>query len=215
MIFSKLVNSNPIFKLAFTHPSAIKNSKLESYQRLEFLGDKILGFVLVEMLLDKYPNEEEGVLSVMLSNLVCTDTLAEISLSLGLGELLIIDRGEESLGGRENKKNLEDCLEALIGAVYQVYGMDEVKKFICEHWEEFISDKMKIESRDPKSKLQEELHKLGHGLPEYKFISEVGESHSPEFKYELEFGEYKVEAVASSKKEAQKLCAQKMLALLN
>lgn len=211
MNFKELRDTNSTFKLAFTHPSLNKTSKLGSYQRLEFLGDKILGFVLAEYLLDHYKKEQEGVISIMLANLVCTETLSDIASKLQLGELLLIDKGEENLGGRTNKTNLEDCIEAVIGAIYKEYGIESVREFILEHWGPYISDKLKIETQDPKSRLQVEMQKRGLGLPEYVLVSAEGDAHNPIFEYKITVDSEEVMCTGQSKKEAQKQCAREML----
>ena len=113
---------------ALTHPSLSKdNFDRPNYQRLEFLGDKVLSLVVGEFLMGKYPNEMEGSLSKRQAALVSGETLAEVALLIGLTEVLQISNGERKLGGKTNKRNLENALEALIGAIY----LDSKRQLSC------------------------------------------------------------------------------------
>jgi ribonuclease-3 len=103
---------------ALTHPSIGNKSTVKNYQRLEFLGDKVLSLIIGEFLIEKYPNEMEGPLSKRQAALVSGETLTEVALIVGLEEVLLISHGEQKLGGKTNKRNLENALEALIGAIY-------------------------------------------------------------------------------------------------
>ncbi len=193
-----------------------KNSPAGNYERLEFLGDSVIGLVVAEMVYKRFADLPEGKLALIHSTLVRKSTLAQIARELNLGKELIMDYGEAASGGRENPKNLEDALEALIGAIYLDSSFAEVQEFMLPLWSEHLTDNLAFADKDAKSELQEWAQKLGKPIPEYKVLEQTGASHSPTFTIELHVAGLKpLKAKGSSKKEAQLLAAAKMLAKVN
>lgn len=171
----KILNYNfknkELLKEALTHPSLSINKKIKNYERLEFLGDSILSMVIIEYLYKKYKNEKEGQLSKRKSYLVSKDILSNIARNMNIGKYIIMTKGEEKTGGRDNKNNLENVMEAIIGAIYLDSNIDTVRKFILNIWEP-IDKEEKIPHNDPKTKLQEWSQKIYKQTPEYKLIKE-------------------------------------------
>jgi ribonuclease-3 len=211
-------NNLDLLKEALTHPSITirenHNDKLlskKNYERLEFLGDSILGMIITEFLLKEYPNEKEGNLAKRRSALVCGEALSKIALQLKIGDYMYMTEGEDHSGGRTNESNLENALEALIGAIYQDSGLEEVRNFIYRFWLP-LTYEMKEPPRDPKTSLQEWAQKLGKPIPEYKTIDTQGPSHSPMFTVSVKVaGLEPVTAIASTKRIAERLAAKLLL----
>jgi ribonuclease-3 len=197
-----------ILKEALTHPSLSKELK-NNYQRLEFLGDKILSFTISNFLFHKYKNENEGDLSKRNALLVSGETLAEIALEIGLDKFLLLSEGEKKLGGNVNKRNLENSLEALIGAIYIDGNLQEAQNFILNFWDKFLSENKNV-PKDPISNLQEIIQEKTKNLPIYEIRKIGGLDHEPEFLAKLFIEELNInfEAKGNSKKEAQKEVAK-------
>ncbi|OFW80619.1 MAG: ribonuclease III [Alphaproteobacteria bacterium RIFCSPLOWO2_01_FULL_40_26] len=203
-------NNEKLLEEALTHPSLSKENKSRpNYQRLEFLGDKVLGLVIGEFLMKKYPHEMEGPLSRRQAALVSGEALAEIALIIGLEEVLQISNGERKLGGKTNKRNLENALEALIGAIYLDSNFDEAKNFILKFWRSFLEKNIEP-PKDPVSQLQELAQFKTKKLPEYHTIQDGGFDHSPTFTSTVKISALGLEfsAHGKSKKEAQKEAAK-------
>lgn len=195
---------------ALTHPSFSKyNRNSPNYQRLEFLGDKVLSLVISEYLMAKYPNENEGELSRRHAALVSGESLAEIALLVKINEVLRLSSGEENLGGKTNKRNLENALEAVVGAIYLDSNYESAKKFIFKFWQDFL-DKNVTPPKDPVSQLQEFVQINYKILPQYEFTKVGGTEHLPTFlaKLTIENLNLEVEAEGKSKKEAQRAAAK-------
>ncbi len=191
---------------ALTHPSLSKENKNKpNYQRLEFLGDKVLSLIIAEFLMKKYPHEMEGDLSKRQASLVSGESLSEIALAIGLEEVLQISRGEQNMGGKTNKRNLENSLEALVGALYLDSGYEEAKKFIMTFWQDAL-EKNLTPPKDPVSELQELVQLESKQLPQYFTVKSGGADHSPLFASTVKILHLKLEfkAEGKSKKEAQK-----------
>ncbi|MBM3579471.1 MAG: ribonuclease III [Alphaproteobacteria bacterium] len=203
--------SNPkLMEEALTHPSLSKNNiDKPNYQRLEFLGDKVLGLVVGEFLMSRYHNEMEGSLSRRQAALVSGETLAEVALLIGLEEVLQISSGERKLGGKLNKRNLENALEALIGAIYLDSNYDEAKAFIMKFWQSFFERDI-LPPKDPVSELQELVQMRTKQLPQYSTIKDGGFDHAPIFTstVKIPLRNLDFSASGSSKKEAQKKVAK-------
>ena len=166
---------------ALTHPSLSKENKDKpNYQRLEFLGDKVLSLIIADFLMTKYDKEAEGPLSKRQASLVSGETLAEIALTIDLDKVLQVSKGEKNLGGKTNKRNLENALEALIGAIYLDSNYDEVKKFIMKFWQNRLEENI-APPKDPVSELQELVQIKSKQLPEYITIKSGGLDHAPNF----------------------------------
>ena len=143
-----------LLKEALTHPSMSYKGKHFNYERLEFLGDSILSMVIIEYLFKKHTDETEGELSKRKSFLVSKDVLYKIAKNLEIGKFIIMTAGQENCGGRENVNNLENVVEAIIGAMYLDANIEAVKNFILNTWVKFDEEKTKA-PKDPKSELQE------------------------------------------------------------
>ena len=124
---------------AMTHPSCT-NRNNKNYQRLEFLGDSIISMILAEILVKRYQSEQEGNLSKRLAHLVSGDCIWQVAVDIGIDNLIILSKGEESLGGRENKRNLENAAEALIAAIYLDSDFDTTKRVISKLWSKLIEE---------------------------------------------------------------------------
>jgi ribonuclease-3 len=210
---------NPkLFETVFIHRSYLNEitEELESNERLEFLGDSILSFVVSSHIFDQYKDLKEGQLTSIRSVLTNTETLYEISKDLGLGAQLKLSKGEETSGGRINKTMLANTLEALIGGIFIDQGLDAVRKFIVDT---IISKAEKIIEeqglKDPKSKLQETLQDEHKTSPVYKIIKEEGPDHSKSYTIGVYMGEKLLaEGTGSSKQEAEKVAARAALLTL-
>lgn len=200
---------------ALTHPSLCKNKDVQNYERLEFLGDSIISMLISEIIYLKFPMLSEGQLSVILSNLINTNAMADIAINIGLSEDLKMDYGEEKNGGRQNLKNLENCLESLIAAVYLDSDFNTVKNLVHDLWIDKINNLELITTRDAKSLIQEWAQKNGKPLPIYRLIEQVGSAHEPIFTIELTVeGLNPVVSKGKSKKQAEIYAAQKLLELI-
>lgn len=181
-----------------------------SNERLEFLGDSVLGLVVTEHLYQLFSNEDEGMLARVKSVVVSEDSLADIAVALHIDQFIIIGRGEEKSGGRKKKAILADALEAVIGACFLDAGFRQAKDFVLRHWVSKIDEVVaNRDYEDSKSLLQEHLQKTQGIYPEYRLAKKTGPDHSKVFWMEVRvqdmvFGPCK----GSSKKEAEKLVAE-------
>lgn len=216
-IISYSFKNKELLKEALTHPSVVcpQGSAVRNYERFEFLGDSVLSLVISELLLKKFPDINEGHLSKKRSFLVSGEVIVRITSSIGLGKYIYMSAGEEKEGGRSNLNNIENVLEALIGAIYLDGGLAKVKTFIKSYWLDYLDRKAEI-SEDPKSILQEWLQSQGFPLPVYKIVSSEGSAHLPIFNIELKVEGFKsVYSSGSSKKKAEKVAALKFLQIVN
>jgi ribonuclease-3 len=175
----KFKNQN-LFDQAFTHRSYLNEikEKLNSNERLEFLGDSILSFVVSEYLFKRYPLFNEGILTNMRSLLVNTKSLANIAKGLDFGAYLKLSKGEEDSKGRQNQTLLANCFEAFIGALFIDQGIEPTQTFVLEVFEPLIEDIAKEKSfKDPKSLLQEYVQSKKLSSPIYKVVQELGPAH--------------------------------------
>ncbi|WP_265015464.1 ribonuclease III [Wolbachia endosymbiont (group B) of Camptogramma bilineatum] len=217
-IISKVINyqftDHAILEEALTHPSVNKRNsedQIVSYERLEFFGDSILNMVVSAMLFKMFPEEKEGALAKRKTDLVCGSTIANVAKEIELGNFIIMNNSERCNGGKCNLKNLENSLEALIGAIYIDGGLESVEKFIIRHWEKLAKDILDP-PQDPKTSLQEWTQKNKLPLPEYELVKQTGPAHNPEFTISIFIENYgKVSACASSKKIAEQKAAELML----
>lgn len=206
--------SNPDLLLqALTHRSA----KGAHNERLEFLGDSILGFVIAEALFNRFPNENEGELTRMRSSLVRGVTLAQLGRDFNLGEYLVLGPGELKSGGHRRESILEDCVEAIIGAVYIDSDQARCKALILD-W--FASRLASIQpgsaQKDPKTRLQEYLQSRKIPLPTYEVIETTGQSHNQQFtvKCTTQKLDKAVISKGTSRRKAEQAAAQEVLALI-
>lgn len=202
-----------VFIEALTHPSATRRGKHapRNNQRLEFLGDRVLGLVVAHLLIARFPHEEEGPLSRRHAHLVRRETLAEIAGEFGLGDMLTFAKSEEAGNGRINPSILADALEALIGALYLDGGLVPAERFVRARWEPHIRA-MGPPPRDAKTALQEWAQARGLGLPVYTLLETSGPAHAPEFEIEVTLADFPpMTASASSKRQAEQTAAKALL----
>ncbi len=200
-----------LLTLALTHPSLGKGA---SNQRLEFLGDAVLGLVIAELLYTMFPAEQEGELARRHAALVRGETLAEIAGKMTLGEALQLSASEAGTGGRLSSSNLEDAMEALIGAIYLDSGIEGAKAFILPHWEE-RARAVVSPPKDSKTALQEWAQARGLAVPAYNVLKQTGPAHAPDFTIEVTVTGYlPAQASAASKRAAEQLAAGKLLTVL-
>ena len=195
---------------ALTHRSA----KGQHNERLEFLGDSILGFVIAEALFEKFPKHDEGDLTRMRSSLVKGVTLAEIGRDFNLGEHLILGPGELKSGGHRRESILEDAIEAIIGAVYLDSNITQCKELILKWFSKRLSSiKPGHEQKDPKTRLQEYLQGRKIPLPVYDVIDTSGQSHNQQFTVSCVTDVVDTEIVAkgTSRRKAEQAAAHQVL----
>ncbi len=202
-----------LLEQAVTHPSATSPARPDN-QRLEFLGDRVLGLIVAEALLAAYPGDAEGTLALRFNALVRRETLAEIAVEIGLGEFLRLGRSEATSGGRMKKAILADAMEAVIAALFLDGGMAAAQHFILARWQERI-EAPDTASMDAKNRLQEWAQGRAMAPPAYALTGREGPDHAPRFTVEarLESGETAA-GQASSKKQAEQLAAAALLARL-
>jgi ribonuclease-3 len=207
----KFVNRH-LLQEALTHKSyAVENGLKYWNERMEFLGDSVLSSVIAEYLFKKYPNDDEGFLSRMKSQIVSGSSLAIWARDIGLGEYLFLSRGEELTGGRTRESMLSNVLEAIIGAIYLEGGYEKAKDFITRY---FCGRELFLET-DYKSKLQEIVQARYKILPSYRVISEHGPEHKKIFKIGVNIRKKPIgSGVGKSKKEAEQNAAKKALRYL-
>lgn len=199
---------------ALTHRSAVPGDQVahESYQRHEFLGDRVLALVVAEMLFSSYPREEEGDLARRLNQLVRRETCAEVAIDLDLGSVVRLGTGERQSGGRRKEAILGDVAEAVIAAIYLDGGFEPAKDFVLRNW------KPRMESltgplRDSKTLLQEWAQGRGQGLPNYTIVERSGPDHAPMFRVAVMIdGETVGEGHGKSKRDAEQAAAAEALA---
>lgn len=201
---SYIFENKNIIKRALTHKSTGLSEHNEQY---EFLGDRVLGLIISEILIIKYIDLSEGNLDKIFSTLVNKDKCAEVATHIGLGEYLILGKTEIASEGKYKSGILADACEALIASIYLDGGYSAAKDFINNNWLKSINS-IDINFKDPKSALQEWSLKKYKKLPDYKVAKQEGPAHSPTFTVKVQFNDYKVaEAVSGNIKEAEKKAA--------
>ena len=193
-------------KKAITHKSY---DPLNNYEKLEFLGDRVLGLVISKKLIELYPDQKEGVLDKRLASLVNKNRCLEVSKNIGLEKFILI--GNKNNKSKIENKILSDCIEALIGAIYYDKGFEASEKFILNMWRSFISSS-DVSIVDSKTKLQEYSLKKFKSLPIYKLVSSSGPKHKPKFTISVKLKNTKFfEGSGNSKKKAEQSAAKILL----
>ena len=203
---------------ALTHPSFLNEQEAGGgdYQRLEFLGDAILGMLLAETQFARFPEADEGELSRSRAQMAGQNTLAQIARSMGFGEYIQLGRGEELTAGGDKDSILSDVVESLIAAVYLDGGLDAARRLVIHMFDGLLDlPREKATARDPKSELQEALSALGLASPEYRLAEESGPPHDRQFRFlVLIEGRVVGEGQGRSKKIAQQAAATRALELM-
>jgi len=196
-----------LLKKSLIHKS---HNNSDNNEKLEFLGDRVLGLSLAKTLLKIYPNEKEGIIDKKFANLVNKKTCLQIAKKLDLGNFIQTGNSYKKLNKSEDKI-LSDGLEALLGAIYLDQGMSVVEKFILNNWKEHL-DKSLVTEIDAKTQLQEYSLKKYKTLPVYTIKKQSGPHHNPIFNVEVQIkGSKKFFAKGTSKKNAQQNAAKKLL----
>jgi len=191
-----------LLKRALTHPSMGKQDN----QRLEFLGDAVLQYLMSDKLYREYPEDREGGLTHLRALLVCEAALSQVARGLGVGEALIMDRGENQTGGREKPSVLCDAMEAVLAAVYLDGGMEAARKVMERCWPS--PEEVERPTQDSKGALQELLQKGGGEPPEYRITGQQGPAHDPLFEATVyRNGEPLATGVGHTKKHAEQEAA--------
>lgn len=197
---------------ALTHVSAIAHGKVKvSYQRLEFLGDHVLGLVISDLLVREFPRAQEGELSQRLSDLVRKESCVKVGIELDLGAYIYFGSNEAKSGGRHKNSIIADVCEAVIGAVFVDGGYEAAAQFVEKYWRErALSSKNRL--RDPKTLLQEWGQARGLPPPAYRQIERKGPDHKPIFRIAVDLpGLDAAEGEGKTKRDAQQAAATAML----
>ncbi len=199
-----------LLRQALTHPSA-PGRRDGAFERLEFLGDRVLGLIVAEMLLERFPEVDEGGLGRRLSVLVSREALVETAAATGLDEALARARDTGAAGARMAATAAADACEAVIAALYLDGGPDAARQFVRRHWRALVERHAEVE-RDPRTRLQEWSHARGLGQPAYDVCARRGPAHRPEFEVEaaLASGE-RARGTGGSKRAAAAAAAAALL----
>ncbi|MCK9229274.1 MAG: ribonuclease III [Syntrophales bacterium] len=206
-----------LLKSALTHRSYVNENqgsgRIDDNERQEFLGDAVLQLAVSELLYSRFPNFSEGMLTKVRASLVTDQALSRLAVSYGIGDFLLLGRGEEASGGREKESLLANALEAVMAAIFGDGGYEAAQKFIKKTFEPLLDD---LENErlyhDYKSRLQELSHELFQSIPSYRIRGTRGPDHDKTFEVEVDI-ERTVRAAGSgkSKKEAEQQAARRAL----
>ena len=200
-----------------THRSAVRGRGRVrgkgSNERMEFVGDRVLGLLMAEWLAERFPREQEGDLGRRLALLVSQPVLAAVADEIGLGAALSVAPGEAKAGVRKRATVLADALEAALGALYLDGGLGRARAFVRRAWNGAMT-RLETPPRDAKTMLQEWVQARGLGLPEYAVASRFGPPHAPEFVVTVAVGGFIGSGAAGSKRAAEQLAAMDLLRAL-
>jgi ribonuclease-3 len=202
---------------ALTHRGAAPADAAPRFgnERLEFLGDRVLGLVIADLLHESFPDEPEGVLARRFTGLVRREALEEVAAALDLGRYLILAKSDATSGARQNRGLQADACEALIGALYLDGGLEVARQFILQYWRPLIAG-YGGSGRDPKTRLQEWAQARGLALPRYREVGRKGPAHEPQFTVAVEVAGYApAEGRAASKRSAEQAAAEALLAAID
>lgn len=204
--------SQDLLLRALTHASTRANGSRNDNERLEFLGDRVLGLVMAERLLEAFPEAAEGDLAKRFNRLVKGETCAAIGQAIGLGQHLVLSESEAGSGGRTKATILADAVEALLGAVFLDSGFDKARAVVLNLWQNRMADMPQI-AADPKSALQEWAQGQGLELPRYVEVARSGPDHAPRFVAEVRINGCKpARGEGNSKRSAEQAAASALLA---
>ncbi len=211
-----------LLREALTHRSAVGPGGFGSNERLEFVGDRVLGLIVAEWLAERFPGEREGELGPRLAHLVARPTLAQIADEIGLGGAIAMNAGEIRKGVRTRATVLSDALEAAIGALYLDGGLEAARRFVRAAWGARIEAQARP-PKDPKTALQEYTLARGWGLPDYAIAGREGPPHAPAFRVRVTVpqahaasrGDLVGEGAGGSKRMAERAAAADLMARLS
>ena len=216
----KIKDLEKIIKYSFKNKSLLTVSlthksfdNINNNEKLEFLGDRVLGLTISQKLLEKYPDEKEGIIDKKFANLVNKKTCSSIAKKINLKKFLFLASSHKNLERSENKI-ISDSLEAIVGAIYLDGGLKASQKFILNFWD-FYLEKSIVTLVDSKTRLQEYSLKIFKKLPIYNFHKKIGPQHKPIFRTDVQISNSKkIFGSGSSKKNAQQNAASKLLKIL-
>ena len=197
---------------ALTHRSALQGKRSASgsakvsNERLEFVGDRVLGLLIAEWLAERFPDEQEGELGRRLASLVSQPVLARVAETIGLGDALSVAPGEARAGVKRRATVLADALEAALGAIFLDGGLEPARDFVRRAWNCAMTAQA-APPKDAKTMLQEWAQKRGLDLPEYTVSARSGPPHAPVFEVTVSIGEWRGTGTAGSKRAAEQLAA--------
>ncbi len=194
---------------ALTHPSA-DGTRGRAFERLEFLGDRVLGLIVADMLYRRFPDEAEGHLARRQAQLVRRETLARVARALGVGRAVILSKGEDEGTGRDNPALLADACEAVLGAVFADGGLEAAARIIRARWEPLVAEAL-TPPRDAKTALQEWAQGRGLPLPAYTVLEQSGAAHEPTFHVSVSVMGQSGEGRGTSKRAAEQAAAAELL----
>lgn len=202
--------NNSLLITSLTHKSF---DSINNNEKLEFLGDRVLGLIISQKLLEKFPNEKEGIIDKKFANLVNKKTCSLVAKKINLRKFLYLGASHKNLE-RSADKIISDSLEAIVGSIYLDGGLKNAQKFILNFWESYL-DKSIITQVDAKTQLQEYSLKKFKILPKYIFRKKIGPQHKPSFKTEVQIpNSKKISGTGTSKKNSQQNAAAKLLRIL-
>lgn len=206
-------HNEELMSTALIHPSyAQERSQISNNQRLEFLGDAVLDFVVAEYLYQRFTDKAEGDLTQIRARVVCEKALVEMANRMDIGRYLMLGRGEDMSGGRNRKSILADTVEAVIGAIYLDQGLAYTRQFILKYMESVIIDTAQGDYQDYKSRLQEIVQSRSRENVHYHIVSETGPAHARHFVAGVYYqNELLATGEGKSKKEAEQHAASQAL----
>lgn len=203
-----------LLEQALTHSSYANEHDVESYERLEFLGDSVLGLIAANYLFSEN-HDDEGSLSKRRASIVCTKALSSYSIELGVGKYILFANGEKKHGGAQKESILEDVFEAIVGAIYLDSGMDSARNFALPFLEKELQNTKKKIFKDYKSQLQEIVQQNPGEILQYVHTGDRGPDHNKRFTVEVHLNSNVIgTGVGHSKKEAEQQAAKEALALM-
>ncbi len=209
--FGPSLGDQSLYERALTHGSFGK----ESYERLEFLGDRVLGLTMARWLFEKFPDDAEGQLSRRLNMLVSGETCASVAREIGVSPHMKLGKQARDDGAFDSDNVLGDVMEALLGALYLDRGIEAADAFIRTHWAE-LAEGVRAAPRHPKSALQEWAAAHNRKPPVYEVIDRSGPHHAPQFSVRVSVGSAgEAQAIGSSKQEAETAAAAKLMEQLS
>jgi ribonuclease-3 len=205
-----------LLKEALTHSSVVhrQGRRQGSNERLEFIGDRVLGLAMAEWLAERFPHEQEGELGPRLAHLVSQPVLAKVAETVGLADALSVGRGEAKSGLAKRATVLADALEAALGALYLDGGLEVARAFVRRAWNDAMVGQVEP-PKDAKTALQHWALARGLGLPSYEVTGRSGPEHAPQFTVTVYVGDTDGSGTAGNKRAAEQLAAEALLARLS